>query len=180
MNDYELRRFSREDLDAIRVFVAALPEHDLLFLSRDVRHPKVIEAWLRANDQGGMISLLAEDAGGIAGTAAIIRDPLGWSAHVGQVRLLVAVDHRGKGVGRELLKEILSIALGMGLKKLVARMTADQTGAIALFESMGFRGEAMLRNHVMDQHGELHDIAMLSYDVARVQARYVALGLDRP
>jgi len=180
MNDYELRRFGRDDLEAIRVFVAALPEHDLLFLSRDLRHPKVIEAWLRAINDGSIISLLAEDAGGIAGTSAIIRDPLGWSAHVGEVRLLVSVDHRGKGVGRELLKETLRIALGLGLKKLVAQMTADQTGAIALFESVGFRGEAMLRNHVMDQQGELHDIAMLSYDVARVNARIVAMGLDRP
>lgn len=179
MTDYRLRAFVREDVEAMRRFVAELPEHDLLFLGRDLQHPKVIEAWLQAIGDGGIVSLIAEDASGIAGTSAIIRDPLGWSAHVGEVRLLVSVDHRGKGVGRLLLQETFRIALGLDLRKLVAQMTADQTSAIALFESLGFRGEAMLRNHVRDRQGELHDLVMLSHDVARMAAQMRALGLDK-
>ncbi|AHE56123.1 GNAT family N-acetyltransferase [Sphingomonas sanxanigenens] len=175
--DYQLRALGRNDLEAMQRFAAELPEHDLLFLGRDLRHPKVIEAWLRAISEGEIVSLLAEDQGRIAGTSAIIRDPLGWSAHVGEIRLLVAVDYRGKGVGRILLQETFRIALEMGLTKLTAQMTADQTAAIALFESLGFRGEAMLRNQVRDREGQLHDIAVLSHDVARVARQLRAMGV---
>ena len=175
--DYKLRSLGRDDFEAMGKFAAELPEHDLLFLGRDLQHPKVLQAWLRAIAEGEIVSLLAEDEGRIAGASAIIRDPLGWSPHVGEIRLLVSVEHRGKGVGRVLLQETFRIALDMGLTKLTAQMTADQTAAIALFESLGFRGEAMLRNHVRDREGHLHDIAVLSHDVARVARQLRAMGV---
>ena len=36
----------------------------------------------------------------------------------------------------------------MGLEKMTAQMTVDQRGAIAVFEGMGFRAEALLANQV--------------------------------
>jgi hypothetical protein len=60
----------------------------------------------------------------------------------------------------------------------MARMTPDQRGAIALFEEMGFRGEAMLRDHVRDREGKVHDLAILSLDVARMEAQHGAFGLS--
>lgn len=177
-DDYRLRLLEPGDLDAMRRFVAALPEHDLLFLRRDVQHPKVLDAWLQGVADGSIVSLVAEDADGIAGTSAIIRDQFGWSPHVGELRLLVSVAHRSRGVGRILLQQSFRTALGLGLRKLTAQMTADQTAAIALFESLGFRGEAMLRNHVRDRQGQLHDLAILSLDVSRMAAQMAAMGLD--
>ena len=56
-------------------------------------------------------------------------------------------------------------------------MTADQRGAIAVFEELGFRAEAVLRNHVADRDGKLHHLALLSHDVAAVHARMQAYGV---
>ena len=47
-------------------------------------------------------------------------------------------------------------------------MTVDQQGAIAVFESLGFRAEALLRNHVRDRDGKAHDLVLLGHDVAEV------------
>jgi hypothetical protein len=44
-------------------------------------------------------------------------------------------------------------------------------------EGLGFRGEALLRNHVKATDGSKHDIALLSHDVARVQSQMEAYGL---
>jgi L-amino acid N-acyltransferase YncA len=55
---------------------------------------------------------------------------------------------------------------------MMAQMTADQTGAIALFESLGFRAEALLRDHVRDREGHSHDIVMLGHDVNKVASRW--------
>jgi L-amino acid N-acyltransferase YncA len=175
---HAIRRFRPDDRDKVIAFAATLPEHDLLFLSRDVREPRVVAAWLKAIDEGEIDSLIAEDDGEIVATAALVHDPLGWSAHVGEVRLMVAPGRRGTGLGSDLLQGIFMIARERGLAKLTARMTVDQTGSIALFEGVGFRAEAMLKDHVRGTDGRSHDLAILSYDAARVAARHDAIGIE--
>lgn len=173
-----LKPLGDDELDRVRAFAAALPEHDLLFLARDLQHPKVIAAWLDAIREGDIVSLVALHGDRVVGTTAIVRDPLGWSAHVAEIRILIAEEMRGKGLGRILLQHSFADAIDGGAAKLVARMTPDQRGAIALFEEMGFRGEAMLRDHVRDRQGQLHDLAILSLDVARVGAQHGAFGFS--
>lgn len=172
-----IRRFRAEDLDSMLRFARALPEHDLLFLGRDLKHRRVVEVWAEAVEDGFIDSFVAEDGDAIVATCALVRDPLGWSAHVGEVRLLVSPQLRGQGVGRRLLAEMFAAAEQRELKKLVARITPDQRGAIQLFEEHGFRGEAMLKDHVMDRQGQLHDLAILSLDVAQAAAKAKAFGL---
>lgn len=172
-----IRRFRPDDLEPMQRFTRALPEHDLLFLGRDLKHRRVIEAWLEAVEDGFIDSFVAEDGDAIVGTCALVRDPLGWSTHVGEVRLLVAPQLRGQGVGRRLLEEMFQAATARELSKLVARMTPDQRTAIRLFEEHGFRGEALLKDHVIDRQGNIHDLAILSLDLARFAAQHQAFGL---
>ncbi len=172
-----IRRFKADDMDAMLRFSRALPEHDLLFLSRDLKHRKVVEAWAEAIEDGFIDSFVAEDGDAIVGTCALVRDPLGWSTHVGEVRLLVSPQLRGQGVGRRLLDEMFKVATQRELKKLVAQATPDQRGAIQLFEEHGFRGEALLKDHVMDRQGSVHDLVILSLDVARMGAQHQAFGM---
>ena len=179
MSKHRIRRFETGDRDAMLAFAATLPEHDLMFLGRDLRHERVVAAWLEAIEAGWIDSLVAEDASGaLVGTAALVRDPLGWSGHVGEVRLLVDPKKRGAGLGRDLLEGMFAIAAQHGLTKLSARMTPDQSGSVALFESLGFRGEALLKGEVRDGEGRLHDLVILSLDVGRANAHGMALGLD--
>ncbi len=175
---YRIRRFAPTDRDAMLAFAGALPEHDLLFLGRDLKHPRVVDAWQSAIEEGWIDSLVAEDDGLFVGTAALVRDPLGWSAHVGEIRLLVASTKRGAGLGRDLLEGIFAIAMERGIDKLTAQMTPDQIGSVMLFESLGFRAEALLKDHVRDRSGKPHDLAILAYDVARVTAQHRAFGLE--
>ncbi len=174
---HHIRRFEARDRDAMLTFAAGLPEHDLLFLGRDLKHPRVVEAWIGAIEEGWIDSLVAEDGGEFVGTAALVRDPLGWSGHVGEIRLLVSPTKRGAGLGRDLLEAIYSVAMERKLEKLTAQMTPDQIGSVMLFESLGFRAEALLRDHVRDRAGRPHDLAILSHDVARVDAHQRAFGL---
>ena len=175
---HTIRPFQPSDRDAMLAFATALPEHDLLFLGRDLRHPRVIDAWQAAIAEGWIDSLIAEEDGVIVGSAALVRDPLGWSGHVGDVRLLVSADRRGAGLGRDLLEGVFAVAAAHGLAKLTAQMTPDQTGSVALFESLGFRAEAMLRNQVRDRDGRSYDLAILAYDAARVATRHQAFGME--
>jgi RimJ/RimL family protein N-acetyltransferase len=175
-----IRPFARADAIGVAEFAQALSEHDLLFLSRDIKHSRVIEAWLDEVNAGHIESLIAtawiDGTDVIVATTAVVSDPLSWSPHVAEIRLLVSPAMRGKGLGRALLDASIRLARESGATKLVARMTPDQRGAITLFEEAGFRGEAMLRDHVRDRAGQLHDLAMLALDVARIDAAHAAFG----
>ncbi|WBL36363.1 hypothetical protein O0235_01965 [Tepidiforma flava] len=83
----------------------------------------------------------------------------------------------GKGLGRLLTQEAFANALGLGIEKMIAQMTLDQKGAIATFEGLGFRPEALLRDQVKDRDGNKHDLLVLSHDVARFEAVRSAYGV---
>ena len=176
VTDIAVRAPGRSDAQALARFAAAMPPHDLLFLARDIREPKVLEAWLTAQEQGQIASLVAVTEGEVVATIAAISDRFSWSPHVWDVRLLVAPDWRGKGLGRKLLYQIVTDAIAAGAGKLTARMTPDQAGAITLFEEAGFRAEAMLLGQVKAADGSLHDLAVLSLDPAGAAARREAFG----
>jgi L-amino acid N-acyltransferase YncA len=175
--EIEIDLLRRADQAGLLAFAQALPEHDLLFSYRDISQPRVVEAWIDAVERGRMPSLVARVAGKVVGCSALIHDDRSWSPHVGELRVVVGAEMRGHGLGRQLIQESFAQALEAGLEKLVAQMTTDQRGAIAMFESMGFRAEALLAGHVRDRSGKKHDIAMLSHDVAEVQARLSAYGV---
>jgi L-amino acid N-acyltransferase YncA len=173
----DLAMMAPKDDAAVIAFARTLPENDLLFMRRDIRQPRVVAAWTDLIAQGRLASLLARSGDEVVGCAALIVDPLSWSPHVGELRIVVSPKMRGIGLGRLLIHEAFVIALSKELEKLVAQMTVDQQGAIAMFEQLGFRAEALMRDHVKGADGRKHDIVLLSHDVVRVQSQMEAYGL---
>ena len=175
--EIEFRLMSRTDEVAVLEFAQKLPAHDLLFLPRNISQPKVLSAWINEIERGDITSLLAVQSGKVVGCGTLVRDPHSWSPHVGEIRMVVSQDVRGQGVGRALSQQTFALALGAGLEKLSVQMTVDQQAAIALFESLGFKAEALLREHVRDVEGKKHDIVVLGHNVAQVRAQMEAYGL---
>jgi RimJ/RimL family protein N-acetyltransferase len=175
--EIQFRLMSRTDEPAVLVFAQRLPPHDLLFLPRNISQRKVLSAWINEIERGAITSLLAVKDGAMVGCGTLVRDPHSWSPHVGEIRMVVSLDVCGQGVGRALSQETFALALGAGLEKLSVQMTVDQQAAIALFESLGFKAEALLRDHVRDVDGKKHDIVVLGHDVARARAQMEAYGL---
>ena len=174
-----LRQMSGSDGTVALAFARALPAHDLLFLRRDITQPEAIDIWLSGIARGRITSVLAESDGQVQGYATVDRGELSWSPHVAELRVLVSAAMRGKGLGRLLTQEAFAIALGLGIEKIVAQMTVDQKGAIAVFEGMGFRPEALLRDQVKDREGRKHDLLILAHEVAKFHAQMEAYGVTK-
>ena len=77
--------------------------------------------------------IVAEDAGGIAGYAGVMR--VDDDAHL--MNITVREDLRGTGVGRRLLGEAMSQAEALGATRLTLEVRPSNTVAIALYESVG-------------------------------------------
>lgn len=162
-----LRPMARDDRDGVLDFARELPHHDLIFLQRDITNPDEVSRWLDDVETGLVTTVLALVGDRVVGYATVQRSRLPWTSHVAELRVLIATSMRGKGLGRVLTGDAFAIALSEGIEKMMAQMTLDQRGAIAVFEGIGFRPEALLRDHVKDLDGATHDLLVLSHEVAR-------------
>ena len=68
----EIRTMTAADAPAVLEFARALPAHDLLFLPRDITHPKVLDAWVNELERGTMTSLLAVRDAAVLGCATVV------------------------------------------------------------------------------------------------------------
>ena len=94
--------------------------------------------------------------------------------------LVVAGHARRRGHGRKLAQAMLIGALRREFTKVTVQVAADQPGAIAMFQGIGFQAEALLRDHLRDpENGQLRDLVILSHLVEETYAHMLAAGLDQ-
>jgi L-amino acid N-acyltransferase YncA len=177
-SEVTLRTMQRADKPAFGRFAGALPEHDLLFLRTDITDPAVVDAWLANIEAGRTVTVIADRGREVAGYGSLHMANATWSQHVGEIRVLASPDMRGLGLGQLLTEAVFAQALDRGIEKIVAQFTIDQKGAIATFEELGFKAEALLRDHVKDRHGQKHDLLVFSHDVANFASQLDAYGVS--
>ena len=165
-----------DHLPALRAFLDALPDEDVTFIKEDVRDPQVAEAWVAGRGALRWWVALGE-AGAVRGVVGV-RPLVGWSAHVGELRLVVDPARRRQGVGRGLARHALREALGSGLQKVVVEVVAEQEGAVAMFTDLGFRGEALLSCHIRDRSGQLRDLLVLAHEAGEEWSTMSSIGVD--
>jgi len=153
------------DRDLALHFAQALPQNDLLFLTFDITNPAALDLWIRSIENNQAITVIAEVDERFVGYGSLNYNQLQWTRHLGEIRLMVGSDQRGRGLGKLLVNEVFVIAQELGLKKLEARMASEQRGAVQVFEHLGFKAEALLHDHVVDREGKTHDLIIMSYDV---------------
>jgi ribosomal protein S18 acetylase RimI-like enzyme len=163
-----------EHCDALLTFFRSLPEGDRTFIKEDVTDPGTVRRWTSGEAPGHRWVVL--DDGAVTGYVAVVPLP-GWSDHVGEIRLVVAADRRGTGLGRALARHALVQAVEAGLSKVVVEVVADQTPVAALFTGLGFTGEAVLVDQIRDRDGQLHDLLVLAHHVGGTWSAMDTIGV---
>ena len=174
MGGIETKAFTPDDTVAVEAFLTRIPAGEATFFKEDINAPGTVQRW--AEDPAGTQRTLAWDDGQVVGYTAVIPG-VGWSSHVGEIRLVVDPNRRRGGIGRELARRALKDSIEAGLSKVVVEVVADQEPAIGLFTKIGFKPEALLTNHVRDRSGELHDLLVLAHNVEDVQSAIVTTGI---
>jgi RimJ/RimL family protein N-acetyltransferase len=127
---------------------------------------------------GEAISVVGRVGGEIRGEATLHRTLHGWSRHVGEIRLNVDRAARGQGLGLELARHIVKLAIDRGIDKLIAQMVGTQLAAKRTFEKLGFHKEAELPGHVKDIHGKKCDLHIYANDVSHIWSAMESLMGD--
>ena len=161
-----------DDAPALLEFYRSLPAEDLLYLREDVTKPEAMDRWVEGIESEQVWHLLASWEGRIIADGELDFPYYGWSRHVGEARLVVARDFRGSGLSRMIFRELLAQALDEGLHKVIVQMAVDQHAAIHMCAKLGFRQEAVLAEHVQDQHGQLRDLIIMAYYLQNFLVQY--------
>jgi L-amino acid N-acyltransferase YncA len=135
-----VRLARRSDAEPIRVIYnaevvgSATATFDLV-----PRTPEEQDRWL-AEHRGPYPAVVAVDEDEVVlgfGSLSAYRDRPSYATTV-ENSVYVAASHRGTGVGRSLLEELITLANQHGFHSIIARIGGDNVVSIALHEACGF------------------------------------------
>jgi ribosomal protein S18 acetylase RimI-like enzyme len=170
----EISAFAPTDVDDVWAFFQRVPEGDRTFAKEPVTEFDAVTAW---TDDVRALRSLARIDGEVVGYVAIFPG-VGWSRHVGELRLVVDPAVRRQGVGQRLARHGLRVAVEASLTKVVVEVVAVQESTIALFTRLGFRAEALLEDQVQDPDGNYSDLIVLANRTDVDWGLLTTVGLD--
>jgi len=153
------------DAEAILAFARHQPDSDLAFTRTDITDPAIVDEWIHNIDIGRTITVLAEVEERIVGYGSLHHNEVLWTAHMGEVRVMVDNQWRGRGIARQLVSELLHIATDMSLERVFCQIPADQKAVRNMFQHLGFRPEAKLDGWIADAEGTFHDLIIMVHSM---------------
>jgi len=156
-----LRPLLKGDEEALVKYFQTLPPEDRLCLKEDVTDPKVIENWIYELNYDDVLPLIALHNGQIVGDATLHFSPIGWTRHLGDLRLTTSTQYRVRGLGTILVQNLIDIAAHLDLEQLSVEIPPVLDKAFYLFEKLGFKEVAQLKGFVRDLEGTESDLVLM-------------------
>ena len=157
----KFRPLRKDDQKTFHEFFLAIPEPERMFIKHRVTELSVIRDWCQNIDLGRNLPLLALVNNKIVGDVTLHQQLGGWKRHIGRVSVLVHPQHRGRGLARALVSEIVDIARHLGLDKVEAEFIGEQEAAIKMFAMLGFSNLVRLEDYVKDMQAIAHDYVLM-------------------
>jgi GNAT superfamily N-acetyltransferase len=155
-----LRPLLEEDNKRLYELFESAPRDDAEHLKDDIHDPVLIERWTANLNYERVLPLVAYCDERIVGDATL---HIGKKSlrHVGEVRIFLAPDFRGVGLGSKMIQEIEEIARKLDLTFLIAEVILDHVGLIKAFRRLGFDLRCTLDDFFMASDNKTHDLAYL-------------------
>lgn len=110
---------------------------------------------LSAAERGGRIILGAFDGDELIGTVTLLLDLPPNQPHRAEIaKMMTRVSHRHRGIATALLREAERLAIAHG-RWLLVLDTAEDEGAAALYERVGFKLTGVIPDYAFKPHGGL-------------------------
>jgi RimJ/RimL family protein N-acetyltransferase len=172
------RPMAVSDGPALRTFYEAVPAGERLMLQEDILAPGAIDRVIADMESGRVTPILAFHEDRVVAHGALARRLHGWTRRVGFVRVIVHPDYRRLGLAGFVLRTMVDLAAQVGLDKVMAEVLADQRRERRLLESLGFRKEALLKDHATDLRGHPHNVVLYSNSVLELWRKMEDMILD--
>ncbi|MBA2369932.1 MAG: GNAT family N-acetyltransferase [Candidatus Protochlamydia sp.] len=159
-----IRKAKIEDAHAIVTAVKEIAETPGYFCSQpsELNERNVIKTIKSLSESEKGIYLVAERNGTIVGHAFLERLHLNSICHVAQLSIGVHQGWQEKGIGTDLMKELIAWAKQSAtIEKIELNVRASNSRAITLYKKMGFIEEGRLKNRIkVSQNHYIDDVLM--------------------
>lgn len=155
-----LRPLLEEDQERLYKLFAEASEDDTKFLKDDVKQPETVGRWIGNLDYERVMPLVAYCDDRLVGDVAVYRGTK-TVRHVGEIRIFLAQDFRGVGLGSKMLQEMFEVAKKADLAFLRAEVILDHVKVVKAFRRLGFDLRCTLDDYFMRRDGVTHDIALM-------------------
>lgn len=158
-----IRTATEDDAEELRRFAERLLAEQLPgIFERSVPTLDEEREFIRSHLEPANSTLLVASMDGVVvGVIDLVGGTRAEEAHAGTFGLSVDREHRGRGVGTALIEALMAWAPEHGITRIQAWAWANNPGAIALYERLGFEREALCRRAVISR-GEAVDVILLA------------------
>lgn len=145
MRGLTIRRAQRSDAAAIAGIYNHYVLNTTVTFDEVPKSAEDRETWLAASDERHPV-LIAEKDGQVVGWGALtrFRERAAWS-ETAEAAVYLAPDATGRGIGPELLGELIRAADRAGLHALISQISADNEPSVKMTERMGFERVGVMR-----------------------------------
>ena len=166
--DVVIRLMTKDDVEPSFTFFQSLPEEDRRYLRVDVTQRENVERRISmmGNDHVRRLVAVVDDDIVADGALELSREE--WTAHTGEIRLIVSRAYQRKGLGMLMARELYMLATAEKLEDIVVRMARPQVAARSIFHKLGFSEEYSLPDHILDRAGGRHDLVLMRCDLAEM------------
>ena len=157
-----IRPLQPDDDTALHQFFLRVPEEDRFYLNNDVTAPEVIEEFTGNISMDVAIPLVAVSGDKIVADSTLHRSRRASRRHVGELRIVVDTEYRGRGLGARLIDELIQLGVDLGLERLAFELVdRREMPAIQAAKAAGFEQVAVLEGRVRDMYGIMQDLVIL-------------------
>ncbi|MCY4527736.1 MAG: GNAT family N-acetyltransferase [Chloroflexi bacterium] len=157
-----IRPLQSNDDTALHQFFVRVPEEDRFYLNNDVTSLEVIRGFTDNISLDVAIPLVAVSGDKIVADSTLHRSRRASRRHVGELRIVVDTDYRGRGLGARLIDELIQLGVDLGLERLAFELVdRREMPAIQAAKAAGFEEVAVLEGRVRDMYGIMQALVIL-------------------
>lgn len=165
MPGMDIRSATRDDLGAIFEIYEDEVLHGVATFDMSPFTNGEREEWFQKHCTPRYPAIVMDHNGAVVGWAALSQFSTKRAYdRTAEVSVYVHKAHRGKGVGKRLLEELIRLGGECGLGVLLARIAAEQVPSLGLHLSLGFQHVGTMRR-VGEKFGRVLDVELLDYQL---------------
>lgn len=143
--NFRVRPIELDDLTGFREALTRVAAEKKYLLTVEPPSLENMEAYVRHNIEQNHAQYVAVIEQQIVGWADLIPHVRDSVRHVARLGMGVVAEHRGQGIGNQLLERAMAHAWAQGLKRLELEVFSDNEVALNLYRKHGFQVEGVKR-----------------------------------
>jgi len=152
-----IRPLAKNDRQAMLDLFIPVPLEERRYMRHNINDPEIITSWTKNIDYDKVFPLIAVVGERIVGVASLHFYPE-YARHRAEVRIFLAKDFRGRGLGSRLLLALIEIGKRRSLYILEVQIVRDLPNDIKAMEKVGFQPKCIFEDYIMLPDGELRDV----------------------